>query len=110
MLRSSGGVFFTHKFLCKQWLTDICKRVASLGLFGDKTPNHVLVNEYKPGEGILPHEDGPLYYPVVTNITLNSHAVIDFYRPRKKEEEGQNHSTKVCILSVHFNGAIKVAV
>lgn len=76
------------------WLTDICKRVASLGLFGDKTPNHVLVNEYKPGEGILPHEDGPLYYPVVTNITLNSHAVIDFYRPRKKEEEGQNHSTK----------------
>lgn len=52
-------------------------------MFGEKLPNHVLVNEYKPGEGILPHEDGPLYFPVVTNITLNSSTVIDFYRPRK---------------------------
>ncbi|KAH8028436.1 hypothetical protein HPB51_016887 [Rhipicephalus microplus] len=46
-----------------QWLKDICAKVASLGVFGEKSPNHVLVNEYKPGEGILPHEDGPLYYP-----------------------------------------------
>lgn len=58
-------------------------KVASLGVFGERLPNHVLVNEYKPGEGILPHEDGPLYYPVVTNITLNSHTVLDFYLPRK---------------------------
>ncbi|XP_075555357.1 putative RNA/DNA demethylase ALKBH6 isoform X2 [Dermacentor variabilis] len=66
-----------------QWLKDISAKVASLGVFGEKLPNHVLVNEYKPGEGILPHEDGPLYYPVVTNITLNSSTVIDFYKPRK---------------------------
>ncbi|XP_077521460.1 putative RNA/DNA demethylase ALKBH6 [Amblyomma americanum] len=66
-----------------QWLKDISAKVASLGVFGEKLPNHVLVNEYKPGEGILPHEDGPLYYPVVTNITLNSSTVIDFYTPRK---------------------------
>src|ERR1700742_3358607 len=26
-----------------------------------KAPNHVLVNEYKSGEGIMPHEDGPAY-------------------------------------------------
>lgn len=66
-----------------QWLTDVSAKVASLGVFGERLPNHVLVNEYKPGEGILPHEDGPLYYPVVTNITLNSHTVLDFYLPRK---------------------------
>ncbi|KAH6926734.1 hypothetical protein HPB50_021253 [Hyalomma asiaticum] len=66
-----------------QWLKDISTKVASLGVFGEKSPNHVLVNEYKPGEGILPHEDGPLYFPVVTNITLNSSTVINFYRPRK---------------------------
>lgn len=64
-------------------MKDISARVSSLGVFGEKLPNHVLVNEYKPGEGILPHEDGPLYYPVVTNITLNSSTVIDFYKPRK---------------------------
>ncbi|XP_054928462.2 alpha-ketoglutarate-dependent dioxygenase alkB homolog 6 isoform X2 [Dermacentor andersoni] len=67
----------------RMWLKDISAKVASLGVFGEKLPNHVLVNEYKPGEGILPHEDGPLYYPVVTNITLNSSTVIDFYKPRK---------------------------
>ncbi|EEC02011.1 calcium-dependent cysteine protease, putative [Ixodes scapularis] len=71
------------------WLVEISSRVASLGVFGDKKPNHVLVNEYKPGEGILPHEDGPLYHPVVTNITLNSHTVLDFYRPRKVDKSGQ---------------------
>ena len=27
--------------------------------------NHVLVNEYAPGEGIMPHCDGPLYLPMV---------------------------------------------
>ncbi|KIW73877.1 hypothetical protein, variant [Phialophora macrospora] len=29
-----------------------------------KAPNHVLINEYNPGEGIMPHEDGPAYSPV----------------------------------------------
>ncbi len=24
-------------------------------------PNHVLINEYLPGQGIMAHEDGPLY-------------------------------------------------
>lgn len=28
-------------------------------------PNHVLVNAYQPGQGIMPHEDGPLYHPAV---------------------------------------------
>ncbi|CAN8000644.1 unnamed protein product [Ixodes hexagonus] len=71
------------------WLVDISSKVADLDMFGGRKPNHVLVNEYKPGEGILPHTDGPLYYPVVTNITLNSHTVIDFYRPRKVSKGGQ---------------------
>lgn len=71
-----------------QWLRDVSAKVASLGVFGgERLPNHVLVNEYKPGEGILPHEDGPLYYPVVTNITLSSHTVLDFYLPRKSNAD-----------------------
>jgi alkylated DNA repair protein alkB family protein 6 len=42
-------------------------------------PNHVLVNEYAPGEGIMPHCDGPLYHPAVAILTLNSHTVFDFW-------------------------------
>lgn len=33
-------------------------------------PNHVLINEYRPGEGIMPHEDGAAYAPVVATISL----------------------------------------
>ena len=31
--------------------------------------NHVLVNEYQPGQGIMAHTDGPAYSTVVATIT-----------------------------------------
>ena len=42
-----------------QWLSDCCERVTELGVFGDKTPNHVLVNEYTPGQGIMVYAAWP---------------------------------------------------
>ena len=30
-----------------------CKKIGDLGVFDGKMPNHVLVNEYHPGQGIL---------------------------------------------------------
>ncbi|CAL8070188.1 unnamed protein product [Calicophoron daubneyi] len=68
-------------------------RVSSLGLFGENNANHVLINEYKAGQGISPHHDGPLYYPVVTTINLGSYGVLDFYRPiadSSKESSGDS--------------------
>ena len=49
-------------------------------------PNHCLINEYLPGQGILPHEDGGAYWPVVATVTLGSHAVLDIYQ--KKGADG----------------------
>lgn len=49
-------------------------------------PNHVLVNEYQPGEGIMPHEDGPAYYPMVATVSLGAPIVLDVF---KKSEEGE---------------------
>lgn len=40
-------------------------------------PNHCLINEYLPGQGIHPHEDGGAYYPVVATVSLGSHIVLD---------------------------------
>uniref|UniRef100_A0A674E8M2 AlkB homolog 6 n=1 Tax=Salmo trutta TaxID=8032 RepID=A0A674E8M2_SALTR len=51
-------------------LLKYCERIAALGAFAGKTANRVLGNEYKPGEGIIPHEDWPLYHPTVTTIHL----------------------------------------
>lgn len=64
-----------------EWLQTYCEKISSLGAFGGKMANHVLVNEYKSGEGIMPHEDGPLYHPTVTTISLGSHTLLDFYNP-----------------------------
>lgn len=36
-----------------QWLKVYMEKVAALGFFGDKLPNHVLVNEYLAGQGIM---------------------------------------------------------
>ncbi|XP_059841055.1 alpha-ketoglutarate-dependent dioxygenase alkB homolog 6 isoform X1 [Hypanus sabinus] len=69
------------------WLEKYTKRISSMQLFTGKVANHVLVNEYNPGEGIMPHEDGPLYFPTVTTISLGSQTLLDFYHPITKENE-----------------------
>ena len=42
-------------------------------------PNHVLINEYLPGQGIMPHKDGAAYHPVVCTISLGSSLCLDIY-------------------------------
>ncbi|WVW78629.1 hypothetical protein I302_100588 [Kwoniella bestiolae CBS 10118] len=41
--------------------------------------NQVLVNEYLPGQGISPHEDGPAFHPLVATLSLGSHTVLDLH-------------------------------
>jgi hypothetical protein len=40
-------------FFFSQWLLVFTERIGKLGLFGGKQPNHVLVNEYLPSQGIM---------------------------------------------------------
>lgn len=58
----------------------------------------MLVNEYLPQQGIMPHFDGPLFYPTITTISCGSHTVIEFYEstdtnPEYKETESVSAST-----------------
>ncbi|KAK3092614.1 hypothetical protein FSP39_004992, partial [Pinctada imbricata] len=73
-----------------QWLTLYIKRIADIGIYGDKIPNHVLVNEYQTGQGIMPHEDGPLFYPTVSTISLGSHTLLDFYYPMSSNSDSSS--------------------
>ncbi|XP_042561926.1 alpha-ketoglutarate-dependent dioxygenase alkB homolog 6-like isoform X1 [Clupea harengus] len=83
------------------WLLKYTNRISDLGAFNGKAANHVLVNEYKPGEGIMPHEDGPLYHPTVTTISLGSHTLLDFYRPIGQcGTEGPQDEESRCLLSL----------
>ncbi|KAH8692858.1 hypothetical protein BGW36DRAFT_303040 [Talaromyces proteolyticus] len=74
------------------WLQDpiIHPRLEALGCFADSPhqgPNHVLINEYQPGQGIMPHEDGPAYYPLVVTVSIGAPIVLDIYEKSGGGEE-----------------------
>lgn len=51
-----------------------------IGIFdNEKGANHVLVNEYLSGQGIMPHLDGPLFHPVICTISCGSHTILQFH-------------------------------
>ena len=52
-------------------------------------PNHCLINEYLPGQGIHAHEDGGAYHPVVATVSLGSHIVLDI-KPKINDTTGEN--------------------
>jgi hypothetical protein len=74
------------------WLTPLMEKLhrdtQQLELLGDSQPNHCLINEYRPGEGIMSHEDGPAYFPGVCIVSLGAPAVIRFRR-KDVQQEGQ---------------------
>ena len=55
--------------------------------------NHVLLNEYLAGQGIMAHLDGPMFHPTISTISLGSHAVIKFYRPQEDEDTEAEKTT-----------------
>ncbi|KIJ41132.1 hypothetical protein M422DRAFT_75676 [Sphaerobolus stellatus SS14] len=71
---------------------DLIRRLRNTGVFSKSKhgePNHIIVNEYLPGQGIMPHEDGPSYHPVVATLSLGSHAVFHYHRYVEEEEPAQ---------------------
>ncbi|KAL4810726.1 hypothetical protein BDV18DRAFT_155338 [Aspergillus unguis] len=81
------------------WLSDpILPRFNALHLFADaphKEPNHVLVNEYTPSQGIMPHEDGGAYYPLVATVSLGGVVCLDLYpKYNIQGHEGENEPAR----------------
>lgn len=73
------------------WVQDICSKLTQDNIFDDgQAPNHILVNEYTSGQGIMPHFDGPIYAPTIATISLQSHTVLNFYDPLASEDNEEN--------------------
>ncbi|GAA5866052.1 hypothetical protein JCM3774_000006 [Rhodotorula dairenensis] len=72
-------------FMDTAW-PDILDRIAETGVYDEWTganakgkergPNHCLVNEYLPSQGIMPHTDGPAYLACTSTLSLGSHTVL----------------------------------
>ncbi|XP_065833445.1 alpha-ketoglutarate-dependent dioxygenase alkB homolog 6-like [Oscarella lobularis] len=76
------------------WLDSLADRLQDLGIFDKDRPNHVLVNEYMPGQGIMPHEDGPLFYPIIATINLGSHTLLDLYKKRSETADDSSAESR----------------
>lgn len=87
--------------------------LVSIGAFSSSNPpNHVLINEYQPGEGIMPHTDGPAYESCTATISLGGSDVIFKLRPRQHYARGDcdrnlNNQQKLDMI-LHGNGSIIV--
>lgn len=68
----------------------LVQRIKETGAFGGSAhgePNHCLVNEYKVGQGIMPHEDGDAYFHAVATVSLASHTLLDIYRWVEEDQD-----------------------
>lgn len=75
-------------------LEEIAQELVNRGVFpASLTPNHVLLNEYQPGQGILPHTDGPRYEHRTATLSLGSDVVIEFTKRLTASEIGSNKNS-----------------
>eukprot|EP00899_Mesostigma_viride_P025872 jgi/Mesvir1/646/Mv17258-RA.1 len=97
-LQNWGGIVHEKGMLPQplpKWMLPLLARIShETRLFGDIPFNHCLINEYKPGDGIMPHQDGPLYWPVVAIVSLQAPTVIQF-TPHPSRTQAASEGTKV---------------
>jgi alkylated DNA repair protein alkB family protein 6 len=69
------------------FVQQIFSSLVESGIFSaDEPPNHVLINSYRSGQGIAPHQDGPLYKPLVAILSLDGPALLQFWPPRRDQD------------------------
>lgn len=80
-LQNWGGIPHVKGMIAEDipdWLTKHLIAIDNLNLMEGNRPNHVLINEYLPGQGIMPHKDGTLFHPTIATISLGSHTILKF--------------------------------
>ena len=89
-----------HPLLCR-WLVPLLQRLArDTQAFGPgEEPNHVLLNAYMPGQGIMAHQDGPLYHPGACILSLSSPTVMHFTRKGPDPGDHMRHPNEQTITS-----------
>ncbi|KAG8371785.1 hypothetical protein BUALT_Bualt13G0124300 [Buddleja alternifolia] len=108
-LQNWGGVVHEKGLLAQDlppWLKEITHRIYEESRLFPSAINHVLINEYLPDQGIMPHQDGPAYAPVVAILSLGSSIVMDFVpHPSVEKATGtsaNNNNEDVSLKPAHM--------
>ena len=77
------------------WEIDGGESSGSLASSSSFQPNHALVNVYdfERGDGIMPHEDGPLYRDCVCIVSIGASCVLTFRPKEMKSATGPDDET-----------------
>jgi hypothetical protein len=83
------GVSSSPLPLALQQLSQLLVKLHIFPSSSHPAPNHVLVNEYTGNQGILPHTDGPLYYPKTATLSIGNSVLLNFKKRLTTSEIGQ---------------------
>lgn len=93
-LQNWGGVVHEKGLISQPipaWLSSITDKITKETNLFPAPINHVLVNEYLPGQGITSHQDGPVYHPVVAILSLGAPTMMHF-RPHTRLTESDDEA------------------
>jgi alkylated DNA repair protein alkB family protein 6 len=77
------------------WLEALATILVETNIF-ERKPNHVLVNVYEPGQGIMAHTDGPEYMAKTATLSIGGPALIKFAPRLKSIDIGVKSSNEIC--------------
>mmetsp|Transcript_30645 Transcript_30645/g.98630 ORF Transcript_30645/g.98630 Transcript_30645/m.98630 type:complete len:316 (-) Transcript_30645:26-973(-) len=81
-----------------QFIHAVMDALVQAGVFKEEErPNHVLLNEYARGQGIAPHQDGPLYMPLVAILSLDGPALLQFWPSLHATKCGEAVASVLCL-------------
>ncbi|KAL7521059.1 hypothetical protein ACHAWX_005750 [Stephanocyclus meneghinianus] len=73
-------------------LIRLSQTLTAIGAFSPRnSPNHVLINEYQPEDGIMAHTDGPAYESCTATISLGGDVIFKL-SPRRSRSNTCNYS------------------
>lgn len=72
-----------------EWLDGLCRCLQQTGHFA-KQPDQVIINEYRPGQGIAPHIDCvPCFGETIASLSLGSRCMMEFSHAESGEKVTQ---------------------
>jgi len=82
-----------------EWLQSLSSSLVEAKIFPKAIqPNHALLNEYEPGQGIMGHTDGPRYHDLVACLSLGSSSTFSFTERLSTDEIGVKEPRELCTL------------
>lgn len=73
-------------------------------------PNHMLINAYAPGDGIMPHTDGPAYHPEVAWLNLGTNSLLAFWENRVGKFETYLNSNRCYSKQVFSKSLLRTQI